>query len=60
MKRAAIPTFGERGLVGLLDDGDLALFAARLGASRRNLPAVATGEIDKRFGSESRPSDSLR
>ncbi|MEX0638454.1 MAG: DUF2946 family protein [Burkholderiales bacterium] len=50
---------GERGL-GLLDDRDLALFAARLGAHRRSLPGEASREVAARFGFVSRPSDSLR
>lgn len=50
---------GERGL-GLLDDRDLALFAARLGAHWQSLPKVASREVEARFGFVSRPSDSLR
>lgn len=49
----------ERGL-GLLDDRDLALFAARLGADWRALPSVASRDVAARFGFVSAPSDSLR
>lgn len=49
----------ERG-VGLLDDRDLAHFAARLGADWRALPEVAAHAVPARFGFVSRPSDSLR
>jgi hypothetical protein len=50
---------GERGL-GLLDDRDLALFAARLGGDWQTLPRVASREVGARFGFVSAPSDSLR
>ncbi|MEO8718299.1 MAG: DUF2946 family protein [Burkholderiales bacterium] len=50
---------GERGL-GLLDDRDLPLFAARLGADWQALPKVASSEVAARFGFVSKPSDSLR
>lgn len=50
---------GERG-VGLLDDRDLALFAARLGTDWRALPRVASHEVAARFGFVAEPSDSLR
>jgi hypothetical protein len=50
---------GERG-VGLLDDRDLALFAARLGSDWRALPKVSSHEVAARFGFVAKPSDSLR
>lgn len=50
---------GERAL-GLLDDRDLASFAARLGADWRALPKVASRTIGARFGFVSKPSASLR
>jgi hypothetical protein len=50
---------GERGL-GLLDDRDLAIFAARLGADWRALPKLAVREAAMRFGFVRVPSDSLR
>lgn len=49
----------ERG-VGLLDDRDLALFAARLGGDWRALPEVDSQAVEERFGFVSEPSDSLR
>lgn len=50
---------GERGL-GLLDDRDLAHFAARLGPDWRALPQVVSHELAARFGFVAEPSDSLR
>ena len=50
---------GERG-VGLLDDRDLARFAARLGDNWRALPEVASRAVAARFGFVAKPSDSLR
>lgn len=50
---------GERGL-GLLDDRDLAFFAARFGADWRSLPRLAAQEVPARFGFVSTPYDSLR
>jgi len=49
----------ERG-VGLLDDRDLALFAARLGDNWRALPEVASHAVAARFGFVAKPSHSLR
>lgn len=50
---------GERG-PGLLDDRDLALFAARCTTPWCELPQVASREVAARFGFVSAPSDSLR
>jgi hypothetical protein len=58
-EEGSILILGERGL-GLLDDRDLAIFAARLGADWRGLPTVASREVAARFGFVCAPSDSLR
>ena len=47
-------------MMRLLDDRDLARFAARLGADWRALPRVASHAVAARFGFVSSPSDSLR
>lgn len=49
----------ERG-IGLLDDRDLARYAAGLGEGWERLPRVRTAEVPARFGFVSAPSDSLR
>lgn len=49
----------ERG-IGLLDDRDLARFAAGLGAGWTRLPQVRKSDVPARFGFVSEPSDSLR
>lgn len=49
----------ERG-VGLLDDRDLARFAAGLGEDWERLPRVRKADVPTRFGFVSEPSDSLR
>ncbi|MDH3319106.1 MAG: DUF2946 family protein [Betaproteobacteria bacterium] len=58
-EEGSVLILGERGL-GLLDDRDLAFFAARLGADWQTLPQVASREAAARFGFVSTPSDSLR
>jgi hypothetical protein len=54
-EEGSIVILGERG-PGLLDDRDLANFAARLGADWRELPTVASGDVAARFGFVSEPS----
>lgn len=49
----------ERG-VGLLDDRDLARFAARRGEGWERLPRVPMADVPGRFGFVSEPSASLR
>jgi len=46
---------GQRG-IGLLDDRDLARYADRAG----QLPRLARGEVETRFGFVSAPANSLR
>jgi Protein of unknown function (DUF2946) len=58
-EEGSVLILGERG-IGLLDDRDLALFAARIGADWQRLPRVASREVATRFGFVSTPSDSLR
>lgn len=50
---------GERG-IGLLDDRDLARFAARLGDGWERLPRVRKADVPASFGFVSEPADSLR
>jgi Protein of unknown function (DUF2946) len=46
--------------VGLLDDRDLATFAARQATPWEELPRLSKGAMQARFGFSSEPSDSLR
>lgn len=58
-EEGSVLILGERG-PGLLDDRDLALFAARCASDWRLLPRVTSRDVAKRFGFVSEPSDSLR
>lgn len=58
-EEGSVLILGERG-IGLLDDRDLAQFAARRGEDWESLPRVAKSEVPGRFGFVAAPSDSLR